>query len=63
MNAELKRDLLGDPGETLTKERAMDIASEYGLQFEVEMMYNEYIKQGMSEHEAWIHALLEWDLI
>jgi hypothetical protein len=38
-------------------------ASEYGLEYEVEMVFNNCIKAGDSVHEAVYCALYEWDLL
>lgn len=40
----------------------LDVASEYGLEYEVTLAFNRYIEAGDSVEEAARCALLDWDL-
>ncbi len=44
------------------KKCMLDIAGEYGLEYEVTLAFNRYIEAGDSVEEAARCALLDWDL-
>lgn len=43
-------------------EYMLELASEYGLEWEVLFSYNQGIEMGMTEDEACVFALDEWDI-
>ncbi len=47
----------------MNKERALEIAAEYGLGYEVQESHDIFVKDGMDESQAWIDALADWDLL
>lgn len=43
-------------------EKMLELASEYGLEWEVLFSYNQGIEMGMTEEEACSYALDKWNL-